>query len=145
MVVMGIIGLVGLAAVPSYIERLPERRLNEAAWRVYINLQRAKALAVSENLPVLVTFNSQQGVFKVWADRDGDGAVDTGEEEEVDVGEIPSASFTAYPSTATFLPAGTMTTVHHYQYVRVSVPSGGSKYIYTFPNGQIDPYRLQTM
>lgn len=110
-----------------------------------MDLQEAKALAVSQNAPVEISFVSADGKYTIWVDANQNGSRDAGEEEDILITDIPTATFTAHPTTATFLPSGTVITAHHYHYVRLSVPSAGTKYIYTFPNGHIDPYLVQYM
>jgi Tfp pilus assembly protein FimT len=145
MVVVAIIGLVGLVTVPSYLGRLPQRQLSEATWRVYVDLLHAKSKAVSENVPVQMSYVAADKKYTIWTDLDQDGTRDTGEEEVVVIDDIPTLTFAVYPTQATFQPTGTMESGTSYHYVRLGVHGGGYKYIYVFPNGHIDPYRVQAM
>jgi prepilin-type N-terminal cleavage/methylation domain-containing protein len=143
MTVVGIMGLSAAAAAPSFIKRVPQHRMNKANWQIFMDLNQAKARAVSENTNVEVAFNNGTESYSIWVDSDKDGVRDTGETENKTVSDIPDCDLYAYPTTAVYKPSGTMECSWYYLYTRVSVPNAGYKYVYSFPNGSIDGYLMQ--
>lgn len=145
LVVVGIIGMMAAAATPSFIKQIPNRRLDRAAWQVYMDLHQAQALAVSENVSVQVSFNTAQKQYTIWADANDNGAKDAGETEIKTLSDIAGLSLYTYPTSATFQPAGTVEAAngYYYFYVQIYVQNSGYKYVYAFPNGFIDGYRIQ--
>ena len=145
LVVVGIIGMMAAAAAPSFVKQIPNRRLDRASWQVYMDLQQARTLAVSENVSVEVSFNTAQKQYTIWADANGNGTKDTGESEVKSLSDIAGLELYVYPTSAVFKPTGTVEPAddYYYFYVQVYVESGGYKYVYAFPNGFIDGYRIQ--
>ena len=61
----------------------------------------------------------------------------------VDLSDTPNVDLYAYPETVSFNPSGTVSSSYYYFYMRVMVASSENRYIYVFPNGHIDPMRVQ--
>jgi len=70
MVVIALIGILSAIGLPSFLRSLPEKRMKNAARNVYVDLQRARLLAVKENKDVTVTFDTAAGTYSF---PDGDG------------------------------------------------------------------------
>ena len=143
MMVVGIVGVVSASAVPSLMSRKPQREMKQAVWQIYMDLQQAKALSVSESQSVTITVNNAQDQYSIWADSNGNGVRDVGETETVDLSDTPNVDLYAYPETVSFNPSGTVSSSYYYFYMRVMVASSENRYIYVFPNGHIDPMRDQ--
>lgn len=143
MMVVGIIGVVGAAAVPDMMNRSPQRKLEQASWQIYMDLQQAKAQAVSENESVQISVDNTNGEYTIWADSNGNGTRETGETTVRKlVSDIPGIQLAAHPSTLTLNPSGTASSSYYYFYMRVHNSEAGYKYIYVFPNGYIDPLHI---
>jgi len=144
MMVLGIVGMAAAAAAPAFRERIPHRRLEQASWQIYMDLQRAKAQAVSENCLARVTVNAASAAYRIWVDTNDNGIEDDGETILRDLSAIaPGIRLSAHPSTMTLTPSGTMNANGYYFFMRVQEQVAGTKDIYVFPNGHIDPYRVQ--
>ena len=63
MVVIAIVGILSAIALPSFLSSLPEKRLKNAARNLYVDLQKARLLAVKENKSVTFTFNEVTGKY----------------------------------------------------------------------------------
>lgn len=143
MMVVGIVGVAAASAIPSLISRAPNREMSEAAWQIYMDLQQAKAKAVSESQAVVVTVNNTLDQYSIWADANGNGVRDDGEVEVKDLSDTPNADLHAHPTTMSFEPSGTTNSTYYYFYMRVMVANAGYRYVYVFPNGHIDPMDIQ--
>ena len=63
MVVIALIGTLSAIGLPSFLASLPEKRLKNAARNLYVDLQKARLLAVKENTDVAFTFNIAAGQY----------------------------------------------------------------------------------
>lgn len=89
---VGIIGVLGVSTVPALRERASHRRLEQASWQIYMDLQQAKARAVSENRAVRVSVNPAEGRYSIWVDSNGNGVEDAEETIVRDLrAELPGA------------------------------------------------------
>ena len=140
---IAIMGMVVVAAAPSVISRIPNQRLSRANWQVYMDLNQAKARAVSENREVVVNIDSGNEAYTMWVDENENGLREADESSTRSVADIPGIQLTGYPSEFRFQPDGTMESTYYFAYVRVSEPSAGDKLVYTFANGSIDGYKVQ--
>ncbi len=60
---LAVIAIMSAFAVPSYISTIPQRRLKAAARELYSAMQQARLLAVKNNLPVRVCFESASNSY----------------------------------------------------------------------------------
>ena len=144
--VVGIMSLVGASAIPSLIKTLPERRLKRAAWQMYMDLQEAKAQAVSLNLPVELTVNNSLDQYTLWVDANDNGVRETDEKTVTSLDHLRGVDFYAYPARIVFSPTGTIdfpSSFNHFLNMQVTVSGVGTKHVYVFPNGHIDPLWIQ--
>ena len=142
MMVVGIMGMLAATAVPAWIENLPHQRMRQAAWRVYMDLEQARARAVSENVPVAIQVDNQLDQYSVWVDANANGSADAGETTVTTLQDLAGIDLYAYPPAGTFTPTGTLSTTFHYMSFRIVAPNGSYKYVYVFPNGHIDAHRI---
>ncbi|WP_446009227.1 GspH/FimT family pseudopilin [Candidatus Electrothrix sp.] len=63
MIVIAIIGILSAIALPSFLRSLPEKRLKNAARNLYVDLQKARLLAVKENTNITFTFDTAAGQY----------------------------------------------------------------------------------
>lgn len=140
---IAIIGMVVVAAAPSVMSRIPDQRLNRANWQVYMDLNQAKARAVSENREVVVNIDSSREEYTMWVDENLNGSREADEKTTQSVADIPGIQLTGYPSEFRFQPDGTMESSYYFAYIRVTEPSAGNKVVYAFANGSIDGYHVQ--
>ncbi|MGB5686852.1 MAG: GspH/FimT family pseudopilin [Candidatus Electrothrix sp.] len=63
MVVIALVGILSAIGLPSFLRSLPEKRLKNAARNLYVDLQKARLLAVKENKSVTVTFDTAAGQY----------------------------------------------------------------------------------
>ena len=143
MMVVGIIGVVAASAIPSLSKREPQRQIQETAWQLYMDLQQAKSRAISENQAVTISVNNSLDQYTIWTDSNGNGIREADEKEVKDLSDTPEADLYAFPSTVVFNPSGTVSSSSYCFYMRVMVPDAGYKFIYVFPNGHIDPMKIQ--
>ncbi len=124
LVVIAIGGLLAGLAIPSYLSKMPHKRLQGAARGLYGTMQQARLLAVKENRNRSLGF-ANDGTDFFYLDEDGDGIYDTGE-KRVDIsvqysdvrfgkGAAPllgmgakNDSPAALPFLVTFTPMGTL-------------------------------------
>jgi len=71
MVVIALVGILSAISIPSFLSALPEKRLKAAARNVYVDLQRARVLAVKKNKKVTVRFNEAEEYYYIDEDEDG--------------------------------------------------------------------------
>ena len=80
-VTLGLIGILGAIAVPSYISYLPKHRLQTSARQIYDDLNLAKIRAVKDNKIACIAFDTVNENYTVYLDEDSvigyTGGVDT--------------------------------------------------------------------
>ena len=65
MVVIGIIAIISVIAVPSFISRLPARRMEAAASEVKMAIQVARLSAVKENTPAILQLDVNNDSYSI--------------------------------------------------------------------------------
>jgi prepilin-type N-terminal cleavage/methylation domain-containing protein len=65
MVVVGILGIMGLIAVPTLVTALPGYRLKSSARDLCSNMRKARSLAVKQNRPVSIAFNADDHTYRI--------------------------------------------------------------------------------
>lgn len=65
MVVIGIIAIISVIAVPSFISRLPARRMEAAASEVKMAIQVARLSAVKENTPAILQLDVNNESYSI--------------------------------------------------------------------------------
>jgi hypothetical protein len=111
-----------------------------------MDLQGAKAQAVSLNLPVELTVNTSLAQYTLWVDLNKNGLRETDEKTVTSLADIRGVEFYAYPSPVVFSPTGTCklpSSFNHYLNMQVTIAGVGTKRVYAFPNGHIDPLWIQ--
>ncbi|MCI5149865.1 MAG: prepilin-type N-terminal cleavage/methylation domain-containing protein [Candidatus Electrothrix sp. MAN1_4] len=63
MVVIALVGILSAISLPNFLRNLPEKRLKNAARNLYVDLQKARLLAVKENTNVTFTFDTAAGQY----------------------------------------------------------------------------------
>ena len=56
MVVVAILGILAAIGIPSYLSWLPEKRLKGASRELFVNMQKAKIMAIKRNRAVAISF-----------------------------------------------------------------------------------------
>jgi prepilin-type N-terminal cleavage/methylation domain-containing protein len=85
LVILAIIGIMSTIALPAYFSGQPYRRLKSASRDIYGAMQQARLLAVKNNQPVRVCFNSGANLYSL--DDDGDTASCNTLSKQVDLQE----------------------------------------------------------
>ena len=118
LIVLAVVSLLLLAAVPGFQRHGAEHRLRAASDALMLDLARARAEAIRENLPVMVCAADAGGCrgdgrwnegWRIFADRDGDGAWQPSEallERPALPGRVAAAGSPSR-SALRFLPDGT--------------------------------------
>ena len=104
---LGLIAAVGMMAVTSLADRLPEHDLDHAVSQLRSDLRLARAEAVSRNAEVQVTFNAENESYCIWTDANRNGNADAGETVVRTFPTHVSVNLSTYPATGTFSPQGT--------------------------------------
>lgn len=68
-IVVAIIGLMSAMAVPNMIARLPRQRLNQSVWQLNSALRTARIQAMSEGVPIWVSYDSTDRQFVLTVQR----------------------------------------------------------------------------
>jgi prepilin-type N-terminal cleavage/methylation domain-containing protein len=79
LVVIGIIAILGAAAVPNIVGWRTKQRFTAAASDVHEAVRTARSWAIKNNATVGILFDVAQRRFTVFADADDDGSPDPGE------------------------------------------------------------------
>ena len=139
MMTVGIMAVVGGIGVTNIRGRMPSHRLEQAQWRVVSDLRAARMEAVLKGALCTVTFDSSLKQYNIWIDANRNGSTDSGELTTKSLANIAGLTMFNYPDTGTFTANGTYKCSWTYQYIGVTT-SAGTKYIYVFPSGQVDPW-----
>lgn len=139
MMVMGIIGITASTAAFQWVQNRPAHDLNQAGWAVMQQLREARSESTRQGIPTVVTVDSSQRTITTWTDTNRNGARNPGEENVLNLQDIPGIRITAFPSTGTFSPLGTFSgTSLSPMYIFVqSTALNQSKFVFIYPNGQI--------
>ena len=137
-VVCAIIGIIGLMALANFRQQVPSYMLERAAWKVATDLRKARMQAVSDTVPVQVSFDAVQHLYTIWADQNTNGLVDTGEQTSHSLSNINNIAISLSPASATFLPRGELIGVSGVWDIQVTVTDIGHRYVRVMPNGHID-------
>ena len=84
LITLGIMAVVTLIAIPSFMSLLPGMRLNSSARQVFMAMARARQAAVSGNTDAYVKFDTNDNSIRAWLDNGpgsarGNGAKDASE------------------------------------------------------------------
>jgi Tfp pilus assembly protein FimT len=129
--------LAGLAvAVPNLAGAIRDTRLDAAASDVIAHLCRARARAVTENVPVRVVVRRRWII--VLADRDGDGLYAADEQSMTWLEEPADLQIGASDTHGTFRPPGTFQCETGYWTIGLSSGRRHRKVVYVFPSGRVE-------
>ena len=140
--VVALIAIIGGVGLWTVIRQVPGFRLNYAATQVLGDLRRARAQAVSENLPVEFSFLEDGSGYTLWTDRDEDGQRDPDELVTIRFpDDLAGHRVTGAPMGGVFHPRGTFTPGgdSNTMLVTITSPTGTARHILVAPSGLADP------
>ena len=84
MITMAVIGIVSSVTTVNVIREIPRYRLTNAASQLAWTFRALRMRAISQHHAVTVTFTNDH-VYTVWTDRNGNTSIDSGEVQTVDI------------------------------------------------------------
>jgi len=122
MVVIAIIGIMGLIAVPTLVTAIPGYRLKSSAKELCSNLRKARSLAVKQNRPVVIEFQTDDKGYRI------DNREAIALPEGVTFGH---GNATAPPGDAASIPTDSISfTDNKVTFTSQGLISGGNGYVY---------------
>jgi prepilin-type N-terminal cleavage/methylation domain-containing protein len=145
-IVVAIFSVMLMMAIPSITAKLPTYRLDAAQRQINSHMRLARMKALSEGVPVAVTFDGSSGNYDFWTDTNGNGSRESDEVQSFSL--PPSRSISAYiwPTRGEFMPNGTFVSEDEYfnglwiSLHSYSTSEDGYRSIIIWPSGQVSNY-----
>jgi prepilin-type N-terminal cleavage/methylation domain-containing protein len=134
----GIVVIVGAIAVANHRRSTPRYRLERATARLATDLGAARMRAISECLPVTVTFNVAAGHYTISCDSNTNGTIEAYEKSaellDSDVNMVMGGSCTQ----GCFSARGSFNATVPFWLIKLGANNAdGKRLIYVLPNGQV--------
>ena len=131
-----IVVLSGIAVTNHFRER-PRYFLERAALQVSTDLSAARMRAITESLPVEVSFSCGLRAYTIWADSNTNGQADASEQDVRNLDASPGIVVETATRQGIFASRGTFASTGGVWHIRFDAPGVGSRQVYVFPSGQV--------
>jgi Tfp pilus assembly protein FimT len=131
-----IVVLSGLAVTHHFRER-PRYLLERAALQVATDLSAARMRAITESLPVEVSFSCDLRAYTIWADSNTNGLADASEQDLRTLDASPGIGVASATQQGIFASRGTFVSTGGVWLINFDAPGVGSRQVYVFPSGQV--------
>ncbi len=126
----------GMAVTHHFRER-PRYFLERAALQVATDLSAARMRAITESLPVEVSFDGGLQNYTIWADSNTNGTADKSEKDLRTLDTSPGISLATATRRGIFAPRGTFVSTGGVWHISFDAPGAGCRQVYVFPSGQV--------
>ncbi len=131
-----IVVLSGIAVTNHFSER-PRYFLERAALQVASDLSAARMRAITESLPVKVSFSSGLRSYTIWADSNTNGLADASEKDLRTLDASPGIDVASTMRQGVFASRGTFVSTGGVWLISFDAPGVVSRQVYVFPSGQV--------